>query len=104
MCGILWLSHAGDRIYTACGNTYRTSEIREQNMTYIGSIDTYTTEDSFWGNFISSLDESSGANEITAVTHLQDYDCGITESGEFCEFIEVFSHGYFNKLSTVFFS
>lgn len=38
MCGDLWMSQDGLRVFTRCGNVFRTSEVREQDMRYNGSI------------------------------------------------------------------
>lgn len=38
MCGNLWMSEDGARIFTACGNVFRSSVIRAQDMTYNGSL------------------------------------------------------------------
>jgi hypothetical protein len=38
MCGNLWLSVDGQRIYTACGNVFRASADANQDMRYVGSF------------------------------------------------------------------
>lgn len=38
MCGDLWLSKDGFRIFTKCGRIFRSSDIREEDMTYNGSL------------------------------------------------------------------
>lgn len=38
MCGDLWLSDDGARIYTACGNVFRSSAAEAEDMTYSGSV------------------------------------------------------------------
>ncbi|WP_162596619.1 hypothetical protein [Thiofilum flexile] len=38
MCGNLWFSEDGRRIFTACGNVFRASDIQSQDMTYNGSL------------------------------------------------------------------
>jgi hypothetical protein len=38
MCGDLWMSEDGLRIFTACGNVFRASAVRAQDMTYNGSL------------------------------------------------------------------
>jgi hypothetical protein len=38
MCGDLWFTASGDRIFTACGNIFRSSPDRELDMTYNGSL------------------------------------------------------------------
>ncbi|BFM12657.1 hypothetical protein R50072_28100 [Simiduia litorea] len=39
MCGDLWISRDGLRIFTRCGNVFRSSDVREQDMLYNGSLD-----------------------------------------------------------------
>lgn len=39
MCGDLWLSGDGRRIFTRCGNVFRASNSREQDMTYNGQLE-----------------------------------------------------------------
>lgn len=39
MCGDLWISQDGLRVFTKCGNVFRASEIREQDMRYNGNIE-----------------------------------------------------------------
>jgi chitinase len=38
ICGNLWMSEDGQRIFTACGNIFRASSSREQDMTYNGNL------------------------------------------------------------------
>ncbi len=38
MCGNLWLSHDGERIFTACGNVFRSSDVEANDMLYNGSL------------------------------------------------------------------
>lgn len=38
MCGDLWMSEDGQRIFTACGNVFRASSNREKDMTYNGKL------------------------------------------------------------------
>ncbi|HET7436136.1 MAG TPA: BACON domain-containing protein [Thermoanaerobaculia bacterium] len=38
MCGNLWFSAEGTRIYTACGNVFRASDDSTQDMRYVGSF------------------------------------------------------------------
>lgn len=38
MCGNLWFSEEGKRIFTACGNVFRTSDVQAQDMLYNGSL------------------------------------------------------------------
>lgn len=39
MCGDLWISEDGARIFTACGNTFRATATRATDMTYAGKLE-----------------------------------------------------------------
>lgn len=39
MCGNLWFSEDGARIYTACGNVFRSTAIESTDMTYAGKLE-----------------------------------------------------------------
>jgi hypothetical protein len=40
MCGNLWISENGTRIYTKCGNVFRSTADRSTDMTYAGKLET----------------------------------------------------------------
>lgn len=60
MCGNLWLSEDGARIFTACGATFRTSAVRAMDMTYAGSLQGFTSA-------IRALDHSAAAGEVVLI-------------------------------------
>ena len=66
VCGDLWISNKGDRIYTACGNTFRSSDDISVDMTYSGRIST-TQIDDYGVARIQSLAESPSSNEIVLI-------------------------------------
>ena len=39
MCGNLWFSEDGRRIFTACGNVFRSATSKAEDMTYNGKMD-----------------------------------------------------------------
>jgi chitinase len=39
MCGNLWMSEEGQRIFTACGRVFRASEVQTEDMTYNGRLE-----------------------------------------------------------------
>jgi len=41
-CGNLWFSEDGQRLFTACGDTFRASSSRDQDMTFTGSLSNAT--------------------------------------------------------------
>lgn len=60
MCGDLWISEDGRRIFTKCGNVFRSSEVAADDMRYNGSLNTS----------IRSLAHSVSAHEIAVVPEL----------------------------------
>jgi hypothetical protein len=65
MCGNLWFSEEGLRIFTACGNVFRASTNQSVDMTYNGSLsDT---------DYLGHLDHSSAA-QLVAVLPLNGWD------------------------------
>nr|WP_164021029.1 PKD domain-containing protein [Pyxidicoccus trucidator] len=59
MCGNLWISEDGARIFTACGNTFRSSSVRSEDMTYAGALP--------GAGYIRHLTHSTAANRIALV-------------------------------------
>jgi len=65
MCGDLWLSANGRRVYTACGNTFRASDFPSQDMTYMGILPRLNND--FYGPRIVSLSDSAEAGQIALI-------------------------------------
>ena len=59
MCGDLWISEDGLRIFTRCGNVFRSSELQSQDMTYNGSLSELS--------LIEHLSHSSAADKVIAI-------------------------------------
>ncbi len=59
MCGDLWMSKEGARIFTRCGNVFRSSELQSEDMIYNGSFDGIS--------LIRQLDHSVSSNEVTLI-------------------------------------
>lgn len=59
MCGDLWISKDGIRIFTRCGNVFRSSPNKDHDMTYNGSLS--------HSNYIKFLDHSQGKNEVAVI-------------------------------------
>ncbi len=59
MCGDLWMSDEGFRIFTRCGNVFRSSDVREEDMIYNGSLSEL--------NAIEWLDHSSSNDKIYVI-------------------------------------
>ena len=68
MCGNLWFSDDGARIFTACGNTFRSSTVAADDMVYAGRLP-FGTLDKV--DFVSSL----SATREAAVIESPAYDC-----------------------------
>ncbi|AXQ28673.1 hypothetical protein D0B54_08270 [Solimonas sp. K1W22B-7] len=61
-CGNLWLSAGGNRIYSACGNVFRASDYRVNDLSYMGRIALFGPTGG-----IQSLSDSTAAGEIALV-------------------------------------
>lgn len=61
MCGNLWFTGSGDRIYTACGNTFTSNADLAQDMIYAGRIPV-TEVGTYYPNIVW-LDDSRTASE-----------------------------------------
>jgi len=59
MCGNLWMSEDGRRVFTKCGNVFRTSEVRSEDMTYNGKLSET--------NNVQFVAHSAGINKILAI-------------------------------------
>ena len=59
MCGNLWISEDGGRIFTKCGNVFRSSEIRAEDMVYSGSLGSIRS--------IANLSHSTRADKVVAI-------------------------------------
>jgi hypothetical protein len=70
MCGNLWFSEDGATIYTACGNTFRSSADKASDMRYTGKL--ALTPTSYYWSKIDALSQSGAANEVVALDHSLD--------------------------------
>ncbi len=81
MCGNLWFSENGENIYTACGNVFRSSTVRADDMVHTGSLqlNRYLY---YYDNFqILSLSQSDTKKEIAVVTS-DKYNCIFDQPSE----------------------
>jgi hypothetical protein len=62
MCGDLWLKQDGSVIYTKCGNTFRASTTRSQDMLYNGRLQLSVSQS--YGYQIDSLSQAQATHEI----------------------------------------
>lgn len=88
MCGDLWMSEDGLRIFTACGNIFRASENKAQDMVYNGSFKSVTT--------IRHLSHNLIANKVAVVPGDYYYNDMPTASEVFLYNYDPLS--YFNRL------
>jgi hypothetical protein len=63
ICGDFWYSQSGDRIYTACGNTFAATADPATDMVYAGTLDQVNTSHS-WFPAITSLSDSTADGEV----------------------------------------
>ncbi len=77
MCGDLWMKQDGAVIYTKCGNTFRSSTTRAQDMVYNGRLQLSEVAHGF---FIDSLSQSDASDEIVLLESPW-YSCTFNQSG-----------------------
>ena len=75
MCGNLWFEETGVTIYTACGNTFRSSTVQSQDMVYSGAL--ALSESQYYWHLIRSLSQSAANNEIALIEY-DFYNCEIS--------------------------
>lgn len=80
MCGDLWMSNSGNRIYTACGNTFKSSDVESQDMIYTGRLPLLLANtDSYDSYKLSSVSESNSSNEVAAIESESDFSCNFVD-------------------------
>jgi hypothetical protein len=84
MCGDLWMSNEGSRIFTRCGNVFVASPETDEDMGYAGSLNTAN----------NLLSVSHFDNEVVLVMEDESWGSGTIENGS--TFIQFFS---FDNLS-----
>ncbi len=62
MCGDLWMSDDGKRIFTRCGNVFEASSDTKTDMTYAGSLDE---------KWVTSVAQSSSADRVVVLPYDQ---------------------------------
>lgn len=83
--GNFWFSDNGNRIFTTSKKVYKTSELKDEDLQYNGSIE--STNALFW------VDHSETANKIFAITKGQWYNDPISSQ------IDVFNGTYLNYIT-----
>ncbi len=82
ICGDLWLSEDGNRVFTKCGNVFRSTSSRDTDMLYNGSFDGVEG--------IVHLSHSAAADEIALVPIGDWWD----ESDEELQYVKRFSYEF----------
>lgn len=94
MCGNLWFSRNGANIFTACGNIFRASDVRNLDMRYAGSLSLST--DQLYGYRITSLSQSDSKSEV-ALLEAPPY----CSQGSSCEDrFRLYESSYFSSIGT----
>jgi hypothetical protein len=81
MCGNLWFKESGTTIHTACGNTFKSSVVQAEDMTYTGALE--LSPSNFYGWTIRALSQSDAHNEIALIEY-DFYHCLIAPSAGPC--------------------
>jgi len=97
MCGNLWFNEAGSTIFTACGNTFRSSTTQAQDMSYSGALELSVRD--FNRFMIRSLSQSVALDEIVLV----EYDavaCAVSIDSRPCyQHLVFYESEFFNRLA-----
>jgi len=97
MCGNLWFQETGATIYTACGNTFRSSTVQAQDMVYSGALQ--LSPSNLYGWRIRSLSQSAALTEIALIEY-ELYHCEIVPSAGPCyEHLAFYESGFLNRLA-----
>ncbi|HEY0820854.1 MAG TPA: hypothetical protein VGD46_18845 [Rhizobacter sp.] len=81
MCGNLWLSADGARIYTACGRTFRASTTASQDMIYTGVLPLSVSN--YYGYRVASLSEWASSREVALIEY-EWYGCTVSSASQPC--------------------
>lgn len=96
MCGNLWLKEDGQTIYTACGNTFRTSENQAQDMLYSGNL---AITGAPYGFRIEHLSQSDATKEIMLI-EADWYECRAHGNADKCwTHLAIYESDFLNRLS-----
>ncbi len=100
MCGNLWFQETGATIYTACGNTFRSSTVQAQDMVYSGALQLSPTGPSSpYGWRIRFLSQSAALTEIALIED-ELYHCELVPSAGPCyEHLAFYESDFLNRLA-----
>lgn len=88
MCGNLWMSGDGQRIFTRCGNVFRSSSVQTEDMVYNGALSNVS--------HIQHLDHSVGAGKVLAIPGVQTYTGSPTADTD----LQIYDYAYLGYLQT----
>ncbi len=100
MCGNLWFQETGTTIYTACGNTFRSSTDRAQDMVYSGALQLSPSGPSSpYGWRIRFLSQSAALTEIAMIEY-ELYHCEfLLLAGPCYEHLAFYESDFLNRLA-----
>jgi hypothetical protein len=97
MCRNLWFDESGATIYTACGNTLRSSEVQTQDMVFAGALE--LSPSNFYGWRIQSLSHSAAQGEIALIEY-ERYNCEQVPTTDPCfEHLAFYESASLNRLA-----
>lgn len=88
MCGDLWISEDGKRVFTKCGNVFRSSDIRAEDMTYNGKLSNT--------NYVRFLTNSSKAKKVVVIPDITWYSTNKDED----TVIQIYNYEYLSLKET----
>lgn len=95
MCGDLWFKQDGTVIYTKCGNTFRTSTVRDDDMVYNGRLQ--LSDSTSYGYQIDSLSQSDATDEI-ALLEADWYQCNVANYSCYTH-LSLYESDFLNRMS-----
>lgn len=97
MCGDLWMKDDGSTVYTRCGNSFRSSTTKSQDMVYSGKLE--LSQSQYYGYAIDSLSQSSATKEI-ALIESDTYNCASFQSQDNCyTHLAIYESDFLNRQS-----
>lgn len=98
MCGNVWTKEDGETLYTACGNTFTSSQNQLQDMRYSGRLQ--LSEAQPFGYAIASLSQSDEMKEI-ALVEWDNQNCSTFGDPVACHTrVGLYESDFLNRLST----
>lgn len=92
MCGDLWMSQDGTRIFTRCGNVFRASDLQADDMTYAGALTGL--------EWIVHLSHSSATSAVVAVGGTRTFGTSGTVVTDDTD-LRVYTGAFFNPAPSV---